>query len=261
MKASIEGPDCTDPKVCSGGCCSIHIDVAKVLAKRYIELGYATKSDFIRSDIFAFKLALDPNTSKCVLFDEDVNGCSVHESGIKPVQCWIYPTRFSKTDEEDIDCKCADGWKIVDEDKIKKAEELLDRYKFLCKLEAKKERKLIQERIKYGEQHNLTAEIREFKPSELGGFRDSWNTVKPLSAEGYSLQLKKFCKKYNPECTHLPNGFLNCDQICERIVNELITFLKQNLYKFIRENGANTDGVYPFYKLFEFTGLKGYKES
>lgn len=261
MKASIEGPNCTDPDICDGGCCSIHIDVAKLLAEKYIELGYATESDFIRSDIFAFKLALNPKTNKCVLFDEDANGCIVHETGIKPVQCWIYPTRFSNPDGKDINCKCANGWKIIDKEKLQKAEELLDRYKFLCKLEAKKELRLVQERIRYGEQNNLASEIRKFKPSELGGFQDAWNTVKPLSAEGYSLQLKKFCKKHNPDCKHLPNAFMNCDQICERIANELISFLKQNLYEFISENGADTDGEYPFFKLFEFAGLKSYNGS
>lgn len=255
MKESIEGPDCTDPEVCNGGCCSIHIDVPKVLAEKYIELGYADKEDFIRSNIFAFKFALDEDNNKCVLFDEELNGCSVHHTGIKPMQCWIYPTRFSNSRGEDIKCKNADGWRIIDEAKIKEAEKLLDQYKFLCKLEKQKELKLIKKRIRRGEKNSLISEIQDFKPSEIGGFRDCWDTVKPLSAEGYSLQLKKFCIKYNPECTYLPDSFMECNKICIKIAKKLITFLKKHLFEFIRKREADVDGEYPFFKLFKFAGL------
>ena len=93
MSEAIEGPDCTDPKKCKGDCCSIKIDVPKVLAEEYIKRGYASKDDFIRSDVFSFHLRFDENTGKCFLFDKEKNGCSVHNSGIKPPQCWIYPTK------------------------------------------------------------------------------------------------------------------------------------------------------------------------
>ena len=46
MSSAIEGPDCLE--VCSGDCCSIKINVPKVLADEYINRGYADKNDFIR---------------------------------------------------------------------------------------------------------------------------------------------------------------------------------------------------------------------
>ena len=56
MRTAIGGPDCTNPLICQGDCCSIQIDVPKVLAKEYIKRKIAKKEDFIRSDIFSFKL-------------------------------------------------------------------------------------------------------------------------------------------------------------------------------------------------------------
>ena len=52
MNSAIEGPNCLD--ICHGDCCSIKIDIPKILAKEYIKKGYAKKSDFIRSDVFSF---------------------------------------------------------------------------------------------------------------------------------------------------------------------------------------------------------------
>ena len=83
MKNSIIGPNCIDPNNCHGDCCSIQIDIPKILAKEYINLGKAKKEDFIRSDIYSFKLRFDEKIRKCFLFDSNINGCSVHETGIK----------------------------------------------------------------------------------------------------------------------------------------------------------------------------------
>jgi len=129
MKSAIIGPDCL--AVCNGDCCSIKINVPKVLAKEYIKRGYASKKDFIRNDIFSFQLRFDDKTGKCFLFDKEIDGCSVHNSGIKPPQCWIYPTNFSMPDDKDIRCKKAGGWRIIDPEKAKKAEKLLKYYVFL----------------------------------------------------------------------------------------------------------------------------------
>ncbi|TFG00549.1 MAG: hypothetical protein EU541_01995 [Promethearchaeota archaeon] len=260
MKAAIKGPDCIDPAICRGDCCSIHIDVPKILAEKYIEFRYINKREIIRSNIFAFKLALNPQTYKCVLFDKKINGCSVHNSGIKPPQCWIYPTKFSNPNGKEISCKRVSGWKIIDKEKTKKAEKLLEHYKFLCLLEARNELKLIQNRILRAEQESLIKQIQEFKPSELGGFRDGWDVIEPLSAEGISLQLKKFCLKHNPECKYLPESFMECNQICKKIANTLIGFLKENLYNYIKVCGADDCGEYPFFKLFEFTKFNARNE-
>ncbi|MFX1523240.1 MAG: hypothetical protein ACFFCC_07050, partial [Promethearchaeota archaeon] len=134
MSSAIRGPNCLD--ICHGDCCSIKIDIPKILAKEYIKRGFASKDDFIRSDVFSFKLRFDEKKAKCFLYDKKINGCLVHNSGIKPPQCWIYPTNFSNPDNKDISCKRTKGWKIIDSDKTKEAEDLLQYYIFLCMLEA-----------------------------------------------------------------------------------------------------------------------------
>ena len=145
MNSAIEGPNCLD--VCNGDCCSIKINIPKILAEEYIKRGFAIKKDFIRSDVFSFKLRFDEKKGKCFLFDKNIKGCSVHNSGIKPPQCWIYPTKFSNPDNKEISCKRVKGWKINDSEKTKEAEKLLKYYTFLCQLEAKKEGKAIKNRF------------------------------------------------------------------------------------------------------------------
>jgi len=147
MKSSIIGPNCIDPEICRGDCCSIKIDIPKVLAKEYIKREYATKEDFIRSDIFSFQLRFNEKTGKCFLFDKEINGCKVHNSGIKPPQCWIYPTGFSNPEGKEISCKKTKGWKITNSENLKQAEKLLNYYNFLCQVEAKKELININKRV------------------------------------------------------------------------------------------------------------------
>ena len=125
MKSAIKGPNCTDPSICHGDCCSIKIDVPKILAEEYIKRGYAKKKDFTRSNVFSFQLRFEDKTGKCFLFNKEINGCLVHNTGIKPPQCWIYPTSFSNTFNVEIQCKHASGWKIIDSKKTKTAEKLL----------------------------------------------------------------------------------------------------------------------------------------
>jgi len=110
--------------VCNGDCCSIKIDVPKILAEEYIKRGYAIKKDFIRSDVFSFKLRFDNEKRKCFLYDKKINGCLVHSSGIKPPQCWIYPIfggpNFSNPENKDISCKKQMDGKLSILKKLKK---------------------------------------------------------------------------------------------------------------------------------------------
>lgn len=260
MKSAIDGPNCTNPQICKGDCCSIKIDVPKVLAKEYIRKGYAKINDFIRSNNFSFQLRFNEKTGKCFLFDKEINGCSIHNSGIKPPQCWIYPTGFSNPNNEQIKCKKAAGWKIIDSYKAKQAESLLQYFIFLCKIEAKKELKLIQRRLNnsYNSQNqefSLKEELRKIPPSNLGGFKDLWDHISLLPAEGLSLQMKKFCALYNKNCTYLADNFINCPNICEAISTKLVEFLHYNLFNYIKDEGADVSGEYPLYKLFKFKKL------
>lgn len=262
MKSAIEGPNCTDPQICRGDCCSIKIDVPKVLAAEYIRRGYAEIHDFIRSNIFSFQLRFNEKTGKCFLFDKRINGCSIHTSGIKPPQCWIYPTGFSNPENKEINCKRATGWKIIDLHKAEKSDHLLQTFIFLSKLEAKKELNLIRKRLNksdtrktHNQLYSLRNELRKIAPSRLGGFKDLWEFINILPAEGLSLQMKKFCFLYKKNCIHLEEDFVNCPNICETIAAKLVEFLQDNLFLFIKKDGADINGEYPLYKLFKFKKL------
>jgi len=259
MKEAIKGPDCTNPENCKGDCCSIKIDVPKVLAKEYIRRGYATKEDFTRSDNFSFQLRFDGKTGKCFLFNKEKNGCEVHFSGIKPPQCWIYPTNFSNPKGKKISCKKLSGWEIIDVKKTLNAEELLRYYVFLSKLEAKKELKMIKKRLGFEDIKNPKKNLEILKkllmsiaPSSLAGFKDSWENFEVLYAEGLSLQMKKFCLIHKKSCKFLPDDFFECKFICNDIICALLGFLNKFLFEFVLENGPDIAGEYPLYKLFEY---------
>ncbi len=251
MSTGITGPNCIDPKVCHGDCCSIKIDIPKVLAEEYINQGYATKEDFIRNDIFSFHLRFDEKTGKCFLFEKDINGCKVHNSGIKPPQCWIYPTKFSNPNNIEISCKRATGWKIINPAKTEEAEKLLKKFIFLSQIEARKEKNEILNRC-LKKPLELKQQLRIIAPSQLGGFKDTWDSFRVLSAEGLSLQMNKFCLRYNQDCDFALNNFIKCKRLCKVIIDKLYEFLLKNIQKFIQAYGLDTEGEYPLYKLFEF---------
>lgn len=249
MGAAIDGPNCLD--VCNGDCCSIKIDIPTILAKEYIKRGYAVKSDFIRSDVFSFKLRFDEKKGKCFLYDKKINGCLVHNSGIKPPQCWIYPTNFSNPERKDLSCKKTNGWRIIDSKKAIKAEKLLKYYVFLCQLEAKQEIKHILERVnKSLSNGSLKDLLKNTSPSQISGFKDNWDNFTILPAEGISLQLKKVCIKVNSSCKLiLNNEFLECKSICAKVSERIIHFLQQNIYNFVHKMGADIAGEYLFNEL------------
>ena len=199
---------------------------------------------------FLALLRFDEIKAKCFLFDKRVNGCLVHNSGMKPPQCWIYPTNFSypnNNNNNKISCKKAKGWKIVDSDKCKEAEGLLQYYIFLCKLEAKSESRNIKERLSSSISENTLKKLLEnTAPHEISGFSDNWDFISILPAEGFSLQLKKYCKNTNLQC-----DFLKCTSVCEKVSTDLINFLQQNLVNYIKnpDYGLDTDGEYPIINL------------
>jgi hypothetical protein len=138
------------------------------------------------------------------------------------------------------------------------AEFLLNKYVFLCQIEALKERNMIKNRLKNSITtlmsngiSILRTKLTSIPPSSLGGFKDSWNDIECLSAEGYSLQMKKFCKKFNPICEFIETNFLNCERICDQIIIKLIEYLNNHLIDYVRKNGPDSEGDYPLFKLFE----------
>jgi Fe-S-cluster containining protein len=253
MKKAIQGPDCTDPKLCKGDCCSIKIDVPKILAEEYIKRSYATKEDFIRSNVFSFHLRFDEKTGKCFLFDKKINGCSVHNSGIKPPQCWIYPTNFINLENSDIKCKRLTGWKIINKKKALESEKLLEYYVFLCKLEARKELKKSKRRL-IENTEQLVISIKKKPPSSIAGFIDDWDRFDILPAEGLSLQMKKYCFKYKKNCSFLPNDFLECKNVCEEVAIAILNKFKENVDKIINSQEADCDGHYPLINITQYLG-------
>ncbi len=263
MRDGIEGPDCTNPSICSGECCSIEIGIPKALALAYITNNLATQEDFLRTDTFSFKLRFDEKTGKCFLFKKEINGCSIHFSGIKPPHCWIYPTGFTSSSQINKSCKKIGGWKIIHPEKTQGAEKLLKEYIKVSKEEAQIELKNIRQRIGNHDKaesrvvlENLKTKLKNISPNRLAGFKDTWSCLELLEAEGYTLQLKKICKKFSPNCAILNENFMECKAICEEISEVIISLLMQYLYDFMLEEGADPSGEYPFYKLFEFIKSK-----
>jgi Fe-S-cluster containining protein len=251
MKEGIIGPDCTNPNICHGDCCSIFIDIPMRLAKEIINQGFADEDDFIRGNIFAFQLRIDEKTGKCVFFDKRINGCALHNSGLKPPQCWIYPTNFN-TYNKIIKCKRADGWKIIKPEKVKKAEKLLKRYTKWSLAEFMIEIKQIKKRIKNKLKEKFLEErIQEIRPSEFAGFKDAWNYFKILKAEGLSLQTKKFCEKFNSNCSFLPDRYFECSNICESVATNLVKVFYNSIDLYLKKRIPDK-GDYPLIKLSGF---------
>lgn len=244
MKSAVEGPNCLE--ICNGDCCSIKIDVPKVLAKEYIKRRFASKEDFIRGDVFSFKLRFDENKAKCFLYDKSIKGCLVHNSGIKPPQCWIYPTNFFSPEGKDLCCKKSDGWKIIDPKKTEEAEKLLRYYIFLCNLEARKELITKNRLSKSLNERSLKNILQNIPPSALAGVKDGWEKMETLSAQGVSLQMKKFCNKYNNKCEI---DYLSCESICDKVIEKLLEFLQQNIRLYVITYGPDPEGYYSFIKL------------
>ena len=250
MKNSIEGPNCIDPKICRGDCCHIHIDIPKILVEYYLDNNLATIEDFERGNIFSFRIAVRASDSKCVFYCEEINGCKLHFSGMKPPQCWIYPTGFSNEETEDkkmdpngtIACKKIGGWRINDEKKTQKASELLKIYTEFSESEFINENisKPIKIRLE-----NLKEKLIKCAPKEIAGIQDSYSEYQPLSAEGFCLRLKKHCemKENAHNCS-----FFSCNKICDLVAKKICEDLPAQLLKYIEKNGPKKE--YSFFELW-----------
>jgi len=115
--------------------------------------------------------------------------------------------------------------------------------KIIGKINTKRSKKLIKD---------LKKKIKETSPSELGGFKDTWDCFEILPAEGLSLQMKNFCFLINKECQYKYDDFLECKNICDRVADGLINFLHNRLFDFVKKEGPDNNGEYPLYKLFKF---------
>ena len=228
MKEAITGPNCIDPQVCHADCCHIMIDIPKLLAEYYIQKGYARKEDFCRGDLFSFKINVNSSNSKCIFYNKELNGCSLHKTMHKPPQCWIYPTGFTNdpgeekkfADDGSIKCKIAGGWKIIDAKKTTKAKSLFNEYVTYCEKEFASETVLEKFKTRL---EPLFKSLEECSPKSVAGIVDGWDRFTILKSEGISLKLKSLCDQISEDTC-------NCEYMeCRNVCNEIIDLLRRDL--------------------------------
>jgi hypothetical protein len=232
IKDAIEGPNCIDPNICKGDCCFIHIDIPKALAQYFIENEWAMEDNFERSDTFSFQIAVDLSRLKCVFFDKDINGCSLHTSGMKPPQCWVYPTGLDVGDVKHS-CKCAKGWDIKDPEKVTNCKHILEEYVNFCKEEFKEQnsKSEIEKRLS-----SLTIEhFKKYSPRSIAGIKDGWSSFEILENEGFGISMKPYCDAKSSDCN---KNYFECEFLCEDVAKELFELINNNLFLFISKNGA-----------------------
>ncbi len=209
------GPNCVDPAQCRGDCCSIMIDVPRVLVDLYLDQGWITPAELRRGGPFAFRLGVSDQTAKCVFFDPRLNGCRVHFTGFKPPQCWIYPTGFAKGEKT---CKKGYAWDLIDADKAAKAEQLLEEYKAFSLNEVQSEVPLLKSGWN-ATRPELGKKLKSIPPARFLGMTWVRDGLQPLDAAGYSLQIKAICESSGRGCTM---DFMECGAMCEHVVEAIL---------------------------------------
>ena len=239
VKDAISGPNCIDPNICHGDCCFIHIDIPRVLAQHYIDQGWASKEDFRRGSIFSFEINVDLERLRCMFFSKEINGCSLHMTGMKTPQCWVYPTGLDP-DNVNTSCKKADGWFINDPVSIRKAKVVLDEYVSLCRTEAIEENSpdMIMKRL----QALPTEKFDAITPSSIAGVEDNWDNFNILIGEGYNLGVRSFCSDVGCDFE-----YFECPVVCDHLKKKLKKFLSEKLPHFIQSNGFKSE--YTFMEL------------
>jgi len=240
MKDAVDGVNCIDPKVCDGNCCFIQIDVPRVLAEYYIEKQWASRESFQRGDVFSFVIDVDFKKLRCNFFSKQVNGCSLHQTGVKPPQCWVYPTGLDPEDAVEV-CKKTEGWRIVQPENVRQAKPIIDQYFLLAKAEAQEENspKAVCERLN----HQLLEKLLEVGPATIGGVRDTWDTFVPLAGDGMCMGTRYFCRQ-QPSCSQ---QYFTCPHVCTLVAEKIIAYLTKVLPRYIEKNGFKRD--YTFFEL------------
>ena len=127
---------------------------------------------------------------RCVFYDPELNGCLLHNTGAKPPQCWVYPTGLDPETAKDT-CKKAKGWRIIDPDAVKEAEEALQLYVSTSRQEAEEENspEAIGKRLENLEKD----EFEGIKPSAIAGVEDNWEKFNIFLGEGYNFGMRLIC--------------------------------------------------------------------
>jgi hypothetical protein len=221
---NIVGPGCIDPEKCLGNCCNTSPDIPKILAQEWVNRGLATVDFFLRTDTLAFRPRINPDTRRCVCFDPEVNGCSLHQHNLKPPQCCLYPIEIADmpqnpykdkgtfTQPENINCAghpCRKGYVFtVDASKLAQLEELLAEYFTLTFAEsaALKSPSEILEHL----QTLLDQTRSSITPNKFIGIKDCLDGYHPLFSVQPAYDLLTLCEELNLGC-----DYFTCTKICE----------------------------------------------
>lgn len=239
IHTSITGPDCLDREICLGECCFIQIPIPKALASYYIQQGWAKKDDFKRGFEFSFVMTADLSSLRCVFFDKTLNGCSLHMTGYKAPQCWVYPTGLD-TDSLNHTCKKATGWNAENAENLLEAKEILCSYVNICKEEALLENS--SEQILVRLHSNELQKLPILSPYQIAGLQDSWDNFIVIKSDGYSMGMKHFCDKV--QCS---KSYFQCEKICSKAYTRFLSFYELYLSKYIKEYGFKQD--YPIIEI------------
>ncbi len=106
-QTKIQAPDCIHIEDCTANCCYTTPNLPKILVLKLIKLKLAEEDDFTKSDTLAYRIKLNPITSRCKFYDPELNGCKLHKFQIKPPQCALYPLH-----ERNPAQKCRLGYKF-----------------------------------------------------------------------------------------------------------------------------------------------------
>ena len=248
MLGNVEGPNCTDRSICNNNCCSIMIDIPHVLARRYIEQERLGPGDVRRGDVFAWKLNVHQDTSKCAFFSPTLYGCRAYVDDLdtRPPQCAVYPAGYTTGA---AGCKAGAGpWIVKDEATGVACERLMGVYKRYCLAE--------RDRVKHGLVATIPGALGgrfmqllgQVSPCSVVGIKETWDGFEPLLAEGRSFSFKQFCE---PGCG---TTLLECKQACAAASNRLLDFLKRTMPAFIA--GRDMKEEYTFMELKEFVQEK-----
>ncbi len=238
MMHAIDGPNCLDSSVCKGDCCSIKIDIPRILAEKLIEIGLATRDNFERGEIYAFNIKLNTDSTRCVFFDKILNGCSLHQSGFKPPQCWIYPTGFfpNKTD-----CIHFNTWRIKDTHATSEASDILAQFDAYSKQEFQQEysKENINRRLAKLKEKIESARI---KPKQITGFVDGWDSFDLYSEDDFNVSVSTLCRDIDCE-----KEFGTCSAICISLKEKLQYLAQERIPNVIETLGPQSS--YPLSEL------------
>ena len=217
------------------------MDVPLVLVDHYVKKGWAKKDDFTRGSHFSFRVNMDLETSRCPFFDQNINGCAVHFTGMKIPQCWVYPTGLDPTASVPDCCKQACGWKITDPEKAQEANAILETYVQACLQEAHRENSpdQIHQRLLEGD---LSTVFDQFSPWQIAGVEDGREFFTVLKGEGYNLGLRSFCNEI--ACS---KEYFECTHVCPPLRDNALDFLKTCLPMYISYHGFKS--TYTFFEL------------